>query len=117
MRGHECPRADATGRKSWMTSGSGERLASRDTEAHRYGHQRGMPYGHSLWEFQVCGPWANPPPPPGPPPPPLPPGPQPPHGGTWAPGVFYPIGATVTYGGLSYRCVQAHTSQVTWEPP
>ena len=38
-------------------------------------------------------------------------------GGTWAPGVFYSVGATVTYGGASYRCQQAHTSQVGWEPP
>ncbi len=38
-------------------------------------------------------------------------------GGTWAPNTFYAVGATVTYGGLSYRCVQAHTSQVGWEPP
>jgi chitin-binding protein len=38
-------------------------------------------------------------------------------GGTWAPGVFYSVGTTVTYGGASYRCQQAHTSQVGWEPP
>jgi hypothetical protein len=38
-------------------------------------------------------------------------------GGTWAPNTFYAIGATVTYGGASYRCQQAHTSQVGWEPP
>jgi beta-glucanase (GH16 family) len=88
-----------------------------------FGHQRGTIYGHSLWEFQVCGPGGTNPPPPGPPPPPPPPGPQPPPppppppSGTWAPGVFYPVGATVTFGGLSYRCLQAHTSQVTWEPP
>jgi chitin-binding protein len=38
-------------------------------------------------------------------------------GGTWAPGTFYSVGATVTYGGASYRCIQAHTSLVGWEPP
>jgi hypothetical protein len=38
-------------------------------------------------------------------------------GGTWQPGVSYSVGATVTYGGASYRCQQAHTSQVGWEPP
>jgi hypothetical protein len=38
-------------------------------------------------------------------------------GGTWAPNTFYSVGATVTYGGASYRCLQAHTSLVGWEPP
>jgi chitin-binding protein len=38
-------------------------------------------------------------------------------GGTWAPNTFYAVGATVTYGGASYRCAQAHTSLVGWEPP
>lgn len=50
---------------------------------------------------------SNPPPPPPPPPP----------GGTWAPNVAYPAGATVTYGGATYRCLQPHTSQAGWEPP
>jgi hypothetical protein len=27
------------------------------------------------------------------------------------------VGAIVTYGGGSYRCLQAHTSLVGWEPP
>jgi hypothetical protein len=38
-------------------------------------------------------------------------------GGTWAPNTSYSVGATVTYGGASYRCLQAHTSLVGWEPP
>jgi chitinase len=38
-------------------------------------------------------------------------------GGTWAPNTFYSVGANVTYGGASYRCIQAHTSLVGWEPP
>jgi streptogrisin C len=38
-------------------------------------------------------------------------------GGTWAPNVAYATGATVTYGGATYRCLQGHTSQVGWEPP
>ncbi|NUT33604.1 MAG: cellulose-binding protein [Hamadaea sp.] len=38
-------------------------------------------------------------------------------GGTWAPNTYYAVGATVTYGGLSYRCIQAHTSLSGWEPP
>jgi streptogrisin C len=41
----------------------------------------------------------------------------PPQGGTWAPNTAYATGATVTYGGRSYRCLQGHTSQVGWEPP
>jgi hypothetical protein len=40
-------------------------------------------------------------------------------GGTaaWAPNVPYAVNTLVTYGGLTYRCIQAHTSQVGWEPP
>ncbi|MEV0619743.1 trypsin-like serine protease [Nonomuraea sp. NPDC050404] len=38
-------------------------------------------------------------------------------GGTWAPNTPYATGATVTYGGATYRCLQGHTSQVGWEPP
>jgi chitin-binding protein len=37
-------------------------------------------------------------------------------GGSWAPGVSYAVGATVTYGGATYRCLQAHTSQAGWTP-
>lgn len=57
-------------------------------------------------------------------PPPTSPSPQPPQsppptnpGGTWAAGTAYAVGATVTYGGLSYRCLQAHTALAGWEPP
>jgi chitin-binding protein len=42
---------------------------------------------------------------------------QPPAGGTWAAGTSYAVGATVTYGGVSYRCRQAHTAIAGWEPP
>jgi hypothetical protein len=35
----------------------------------------------------------------------------------WAPGTSYAVGANVSYQGLGYRCVQAHTSRVGWEPP
>ncbi|MFC7591811.1 alpha-lytic protease prodomain-containing protein [Nonomuraea antimicrobica] len=38
-------------------------------------------------------------------------------GGTWAPNTAYAAGASVTYGGASYRCLQGHTSQTGWEPP
>src|SRR5262245_21791819 len=35
----------------------------------------------------------------------------------WAPSTFYTVGTLVTYQGPTYRCLQAHTSQVSWEPP
>jgi predicted carbohydrate-binding protein with CBM5 and CBM33 domain len=53
---------------------------------------------------------------------PRPPSPTPsptnnPPSGTWAPNTAYAVGNTVTYNGLSYRCLQAHTSLPGWEPP
>ncbi|GAA3122740.1 lytic polysaccharide monooxygenase [Planomonospora alba] len=38
-------------------------------------------------------------------------------GGTWKAGTWYAVGSTVTYGGASYRCIQAHTALTGWEPP
>jgi chitinase len=35
----------------------------------------------------------------------------------WAANVAYKVGDLVTYGGKTYSCVQAHTSQLGWEPP
>ncbi len=35
----------------------------------------------------------------------------------WAPNTYYTVGALVTYNGVTYKCIQAHTSQVGWEPP
>src|SRR5262245_59951435 len=35
----------------------------------------------------------------------------------WAPNTSYAVNAVVTYQGPSYRCLQAHTSLVGWEPP
>ena len=32
----------------------------------------------------------------------------------WAPGVSYSVGTLVTYQGPTYKCLQAHTSQVGW---
>jgi streptogrisin C len=29
----------------------------------------------------------------------------------------YKVGDVVTYAGVSYRCLQAHTSQPDWTPP
>ena len=40
-----------------------------------------------------------------------------PAGGTWDAGTYYSVGSTVTYGGASYRCRQAHTALTGWEPP
>ncbi len=37
--------------------------------------------------------------------------------GAWAPNVWYNVGDTVTYNGATYQCLQAHTSEVGWEPP
>lgn len=37
-------------------------------------------------------------------------------GGTWAAGTTYAVGATVTYGGATYRCLQGHTAQAGWTP-
>ncbi|MFI6324758.1 carbohydrate-binding protein [Nonomuraea sp. NPDC050556] len=42
---------------------------------------------------------------------------SPPPSGTWRAGQSYRAGDTVTYGGASYRCLQAHTAQTGWEPP
>jgi chitodextrinase len=35
----------------------------------------------------------------------------------WQPNTSYAIGALVMYNGVEYQCIQAHTSQVGWEPP
>jgi hypothetical protein len=37
--------------------------------------------------------------------------------GAWAFPVAYTVGQRVTYGGLTYECRQAHTSQAGWQPP
>jgi len=74
-----------------------------------FGTQRGTPYGYSLWEFEVYGGCGTGTPTPGPT--------GGGHFGAWAPGVAYPVGARVSYAGLDYQCLQAHTSIVTWEPP
>lgn len=34
----------------------------------------------------------------------------------WAAGVAYTTDERIRYGGKLYRCVQAHTSQIGWEP-
>ncbi|PDO10656.1 MAG: hypothetical protein BLM47_06065 [Candidatus Reconcilbacillus cellulovorans] len=35
----------------------------------------------------------------------------------WAAGRAYQVNDQVTYGGVIYICIQAHTSQPRWEPP
>ena len=35
----------------------------------------------------------------------------------WEPGVDYAVGDQASYDGTIYKCIQAHTSQVGWEPP
>jgi chitinase len=37
--------------------------------------------------------------------------------GPWAPNISYAIGDTVTYNGVTYQNIQAHTSLTGWEPP
>ncbi len=37
--------------------------------------------------------------------------------GAWAPNVAYAVNDTVTYGGCTYKVLQAHTSLTGWEPP
>lgn len=43
--------------------------------------------------------------------------PPPPPGTDWIAGHAYNAGDTVTYDGATYVCLQAHTSEVGWEPP
>ncbi|MFE5730326.1 carbohydrate-binding protein [Streptomyces sp. NPDC056528] len=40
-----------------------------------------------------------------------------PPGGSWTVGTAYKAGDVVTYGGVSYVCLQAHTAQPGWQPP
>lgn len=35
----------------------------------------------------------------------------------WQPNTAYAAGALVTFNGQEFKCIQAHTSQVGWEPP
>ena len=35
----------------------------------------------------------------------------------WEPGVAYAVGDQASYDGTVYECIQAHTSQIGWEPP
>ena len=37
--------------------------------------------------------------------------------GPWAPNTAYAVNDTVTYGGCTYKVLQAHTSLTGWEPP
>lgn len=44
-------------------------------------------------------------------------GPEPPQTAEWAAGTTYAVNDEVTYLGVSYRCIQAHTAIVGWQPP
>ena len=35
---------------------------------------------------------------------------------TWASGISYSAGATVTFNGKTYKCIQPHSSLLGWEP-
>src|SRR5438105_10681494 len=35
----------------------------------------------------------------------------------WQPNTAYAAGALVMFNSVEYKCIQAHTSQVGWEPP
>ncbi|GHJ48055.1 cellulose-binding protein [Catellatospora sp. TT07R-123] len=78
---------------------------------------------YSCVDLQVGGGGGNPTPSPTPstnPPSPSPQptsSPTPPAGTTWTAGTYYPAGSTVTYAGVSYRCLQSHTALAGWEPP
>jgi chitin-binding protein len=76
---------------------------------------------YSCVDVQIGGGNPSPPNPTTPPPNPTTPPPNPTtppaQGGTWSAGTAYAVGATVTYGGVSYRCRQAHTALTGWEPP
>ncbi|MFC4592067.1 lytic polysaccharide monooxygenase [Sphaerisporangium corydalis] len=76
---------------------------------------------YSCVDLQIGGGGGNPTPTPTPTPTPRPtPTPTPTvtvPGGTWAAGTSYAVGAQVTYAGLRYRCLQAHTAIAGWEPP
>ena len=43
--------------------------------------------------------------------------PTPSGAAAWVANHAYAVGDLVTYGGSTYKCIQAHTSQVGWEPP
>lgn len=36
---------------------------------------------------------------------------------SWQPNTAYAVGALVTFNGQEFKCIQAHTSEVGWEPP
>ncbi|GAA1667823.1 hypothetical protein GCM10009745_07690 [Kribbella yunnanensis] len=93
-------------------SGAIEDLAITGTARYvrMYGTSRATVYGFSLWEFEIFGACTGTPSPSQPPT-------GPPGTTTWAPNTPYAVGAQVTYSGINYKCLQAHTSITTWEPP
>ncbi|PBC66190.1 protocatechuate 3,4-dioxygenase beta subunit [Streptomyces sp. TLI_235] len=73
------------------------------------------PGREASFDFVLDVPQSPTPTPTGPTPTPTPTGPAP--GGTWRAGTAYRVGDLVTYGGVGYVCVQAHTAFAGWEPP
>ncbi len=92
-----------------------------------YGTVRATEYGYSLWEFEAYGSGSATPTPTrvatATPTPTRTPSssvtPTPTPGGiqSWQPNTAYATGILVVYGGTTYKCLQAHTSLVGWEPP
>ena len=78
----------------------------------------------ALWQLVSGTPSPTPTPPPSPTPTPKPsptptpsPSPTPSGVANWAPGVSFSAGALVLFNGAEFKCIQAHTSQIGWEPP
>jgi chitinase len=70
------------------------------------------------WEYPSSPTPTPTPTPPTPTPTPTPtPSPTPPKATPWAPNTAYATGSLVSYNGITYRCIQGHTSQTGWEPP
>jgi hypothetical protein len=78
------------------------------------------PFAYSSIFGQFAGNGGSPPPPPPTPTQTITPGPTPsptPGTTTWQPWTSYQVGDEVTYDGITYVCIQAHTSEPGWEPP
>ncbi|MET8149762.1 glycosyl hydrolase [Actinoplanes sp. NPDC049668] len=109
-----------------VTAGTGGNVTHAISGTARYvrmsGTERGTPYGYSLFEFKVfgCAGATTPPttaPTTAPTPTPTPTATTDAPVAAWAPNTAYAVGRIVTYNGVRYRCLQAHTSLTGWEPP
>ena len=78
------------------------------------------PFAYSSIFGQFSGNGGSPPPPTPTPTQTVIPSPAPsptPGATTWQPWTSYKVGDEVTYNGITYVCIQAHTSEPGWEPP